>query len=355
MNPPELSFCMIVRDGAATLADCLSSVAPLVDELVVVDTGSRDDTVAIARRSGAHLTSAPWKGDFAAARNRYLQLARGRWILSLDADEWLPSFNLDTIRSTVAANPCAAFGVTVRNFFHHDLEWPRFLAPSEFGGRATDELSWHVSRTIRLFPRLPGLSYRYPVHESLIPAARTLGVRLRMSDVVIHHRQHSPAGAGRSAAKTSLYRTLAEDKVERYPGYQRGHLEMARIYLDGGSWDRAESHLRQCLRLSPLTLSATYCLGELLVQTGRWRDLKRHLATAPMQRIDRRYLEGRRLLGTGRPDQAAELLAAVLVEKPGYRPASSALGQAAGDQAVRGRAHRRRPRPVSTPGSRSRR
>ena len=197
-NQIGVSFCMIVRDGAATLADCLSSVASIADEFIVIDTGSRDDTVNIARRFGARVITAPWTDDFAAARNRYLDAARGPWILSLDADERLPNPDPDAIRAIIGANPRTAFGVTIRNFFHHDLEWPRFLAPSEFGGRASDELSWHVSRTIRLFPRVPGLTYRYPVHESLIPAARELGLRLRLSDVVIHHRDRSPMGGGRA-------------------------------------------------------------------------------------------------------------------------------------------------------------
>ena len=174
-----------------------------------IDTGSSDDSVRIARQFGAQVVAVPWTGDFAAARNAYLDVARGDWILSLDADERLPSDNLDKIRSAIETYPRTAFGVTVRNFFHHDREWPRFLAPSEFGGRASDELSWHISRTVRLFPHLPGLTYRYPVHESLIPAARRLDVRLRLSEVVIHHRERSVAGSGRTAAKSAQYRTSA--------------------------------------------------------------------------------------------------------------------------------------------------
>jgi hypothetical protein len=319
---------MIVRDGAATLADCLASVTPVADELIVVDTGSRDDTISMAKQFGAQVITALWTDDFAEARNRYLEIARRPWILSLDADERLTNPNLDAIRTTIHANPHTAFGVTVRNFFHHDLEWPRFLAPSEFGGRASDELSWHVSRTIRLFPRRPGLTYRYPVHESLIPAAQELGVRLRLSDLVIHHRERSTADMVRSATKTAQYRALGQDKVNRYPGYFRGHLEMAHVHLDTGAWTLAEAHLRECLRLSPMAMLASYCLGEVLLQTGRWRDLKRLLAKAPMTRIDRRYLEGRRLLGVGRPERAVTLLESVLAEKPAYRPARDALDSA---------------------------
>jgi tetratricopeptide (TPR) repeat protein len=84
-----LSLSMIVRDGAAQLDRCLASVADVVDEMVVVDTGSRDESVAIARRWGAVVHHLPWPGDFAPARNRALDWVTGDWVLVLDADEWL--------------------------------------------------------------------------------------------------------------------------------------------------------------------------------------------------------------------------------------------------------------------------
>src|SRR5260370_37189051 len=85
----DVSFCMIVRNGAATLSACLRSVAALCDELIVVDTGSDDDSPEIARSFGARVVHTRWPGDFSAARNVYLEHARCPWVLSLDADEVL--------------------------------------------------------------------------------------------------------------------------------------------------------------------------------------------------------------------------------------------------------------------------
>jgi len=86
---PRLSLSMIVRDEAERIEAALASVAGFVDEMVVLDTGSSDDTVAIAERCGAVVASMPWPGDFAPARNRALELVRGDWVLVLDADERL--------------------------------------------------------------------------------------------------------------------------------------------------------------------------------------------------------------------------------------------------------------------------
>ncbi|MFM7675646.1 MAG: glycosyltransferase family 2 protein, partial [Synechococcus sp.] len=84
-----LSLSMLVRDEASRIEAALASVAGFVDEIVVLDTGSRDDTMAIARRCGAQVHMLPWPGDFAPARNHALELVRGDWVLVLDADEQL--------------------------------------------------------------------------------------------------------------------------------------------------------------------------------------------------------------------------------------------------------------------------
>jgi glycosyltransferase involved in cell wall biosynthesis len=84
-----LSFCTIVKNESANLARCLESVRPFVDEMVVVDTGSTDDTVAIAQSYGATVHSFSWCDNFAVARNYACSQVSGDWILVLDADEEL--------------------------------------------------------------------------------------------------------------------------------------------------------------------------------------------------------------------------------------------------------------------------
>jgi hypothetical protein len=82
----RLSLTMIVKNEAATLGRCLSSVRDLVDEIVVVDTGSCDNTKDIARQHGARIFDFPWCDNFTAARNEAIRQATGQWLLWLDAD-----------------------------------------------------------------------------------------------------------------------------------------------------------------------------------------------------------------------------------------------------------------------------
>jgi len=92
MTPqPRFSLCTIVRDEARHLERCLASVRGVVDEVCVVDTGSSDGTPEIAEGLGARVVRVAWSEDFAAARNASLAMARGEWILVLDADEELAS------------------------------------------------------------------------------------------------------------------------------------------------------------------------------------------------------------------------------------------------------------------------
>ena len=88
-RPPFLSACMIVRDEENNLHRCLTSIKDVVDEIVVVDTGSEDRTVEIAKSFGAKVFHHPWEGDFSKHRNQSISYAKGKWIFIIDADEEL--------------------------------------------------------------------------------------------------------------------------------------------------------------------------------------------------------------------------------------------------------------------------
>lgn len=85
----DLSLCMIVKNEEASLPQVLETVQPIVDEMVILDTGSSDRTIDIATDYGAKVYHFQWCNDFSAARNHALQYVQGKWVLVLDADEVL--------------------------------------------------------------------------------------------------------------------------------------------------------------------------------------------------------------------------------------------------------------------------
>ena len=89
MKRKTVSLCVIARDEEATIGMAIKSVLALVDEVIVVDTGSRDNTRIIAEGYGARVVDVPWEDDFSAVRNTALSEASCDWVLVLDADEYL--------------------------------------------------------------------------------------------------------------------------------------------------------------------------------------------------------------------------------------------------------------------------
>lgn len=190
-NVPTLSVCMVVKDEQACIGPCLNAIKSLADEIIVVDTGSKDRTSDIARIFGARVFRFGWKDDFSAARNYSLQKADGDWILVLDADEIIANEDLAHVRQAIQSckNRPTAFSVETRNYTH---------VANAFRWRANDGryplqeagLGWFPSLKIRLFPRLPNIYFSYPVHELVEPSVRSAGLPIVRSEIPIHHYGH---------------------------------------------------------------------------------------------------------------------------------------------------------------------
>lgn len=114
-HSPTLSICMIVKDEERFLAQCLESIQDVADEIVIVDTGSIDATVEIARRFTDRVYFRAWNNSFSEARNHSLSYATGDWILQIDADEELERADvpllLDTLRRAHAMPDVSAVSV----------------------------------------------------------------------------------------------------------------------------------------------------------------------------------------------------------------------------------------------------
>lgn len=142
----SISACLIVKNEQAFLDGCLSSLQGFVDEIVIVDTGSQDTSLEIARRHGANIIEWPWRDDFAAARNVAIAAARSDWILYIDADERLVDSTHDGLRK----------GLDV---------------PEAFAGRVRFRINSNstLCREYRLFRNDPRLRFKGAIHETIRP------------------------------------------------------------------------------------------------------------------------------------------------------------------------------------------
>ena len=166
----RLSLCMIVKNEESSLQKCLDSVRGLAGELIVVDTGSTDETIRIAARNGAEVVPFDFAFvDFAAARNQSIDRATGEWILVLDADETLDPASIPVIETILAGRDEAAGYYAERR------------------NRSSDSELYTTDYAIRLFRNRPEYRYRGRVHETIDAAILSAGGRVRRSGIRIDH------------------------------------------------------------------------------------------------------------------------------------------------------------------------
>lgn len=238
----KLALVMIVRDEERTIARCLRSVSPYVDQLLVLDTGSRDGTVDVARACGAEVHLMPWPGSFAVARNRALDLADADWNLVLDADEWLMAGG-EGLRGSLSDTQAA--GVVRVDSFTGD--------PA-----ATSVSSDWITR---LLPR--GVRYEGVVHEQPV----LTGARRRLS-LVIGHDGYRPDAM---RAKRGRNRALLQSALKTIDGQDPYLLfQLGKDCEAYGELPEAARQYRQALALGglrapygpQLVIRLMHCLGK---------------------------------------------------------------------------------------------
>ncbi|MDP9025231.1 MAG: glycosyltransferase family 2 protein, partial [Candidatus Eremiobacteraeota bacterium] len=171
-KPAGISLCMIVKNEERFLAQCLQSVADVVDEIIIVDTGSTDRTIEIAKSFHATVIEREWRNDFSWARNESIAPATKRWIMFLDADEDLTPDSKAALRQLRNAPA------------YHDAVWIRCLNESDdYSG--TGAMSHAL---IRIFPNNERIRFRGLIHEFPTLDNSNNGLQGRMAPIaIVHH------------------------------------------------------------------------------------------------------------------------------------------------------------------------
>lgn len=211
MAPPaSLSICMIVKNEEQDLPACLESVKLLGAELVILDTGSSDRTVAIAESFGAYMSYREWDGDFSAARNASLEMARGRWILWLDADDRLLPEDCLKIKALAKAPADRAYVFLVKN--------------STDGGNTGS-----VFNQLRMFPNRPEFRFEGRVHEQILPTLQQHQLPVEFQKVRVLHTGYVDEAIMKRKQERNLNILLLE--VES----SKGSVSPVKLYSIGGA------------------------------------------------------------------------------------------------------------------------
>ena len=266
-----LSLSMIVRDEAERIEACLASVRDLVDEMVVVDTGSNDDTMQRAQAAGARVEQLPWPGDFAPARNAALEMVKGDWVLVLDADEQLIPEAIPALKDLMADPE-----VLVINLLRY--EQGAAMAP--------------YSSVSRLFRRHPRLEWSRPYHSMIDDSVEALiqaEPQWRIVDcgipALIHDGYRPELLAGTD--KAERLRQAMEQWLEQKPGDPYACAKLGALEVSSGNRERGVALLEQGLASIDSNQERHAERYELLLHLASDAADSRQPCAEPIQRCDR--------------------------------------------------------------------
>ena len=258
---PRLSLCMIVRDNARTLPACLESIRPWVDEMVIVDTGSVDETPRIVESFGGRLFHFPWCDDFSAARNESLRHADGDWLFWMDSDDTIPPHCGRGLRGLADGEvPSHVFG------FIMQVHCPGA------GEDGTPDFDVTMVDHVKLFRNRPDLRFEHRIHEQILPAIRAAGGEVAWTDLYVVHSGSDQSPAGQEKKRERDLRILNLELAER-PEHPFTLFNLGMTYVHGSRFGEAIGYLRRGIERSgpgePHLRKAFALLVYALMRLGR--------------------------------------------------------------------------------------
>ena len=268
---PTIALSMIVKNGAETIRPCLESVRDIVDQIVIADTGSTDNTCEIARDFGATIISAPWENHFANARNAALKPVTTDWVLVLDADEELDEGARKRIPGLLTASDVGGYVTPIRNYVPNKFTraWDRVAVPNDGQHpRAKDAPAFVVHENCRLFRRHPQIQFAGRVHEAVEQSIKTLGLKLPNAPFFIHHFGQLSTQQTKDD-KAIFYRDLLRLKTEEQPNDALAWIQLGlQEYECLGNPEEALRCLDRALILEPQASDAWIFKGMVLLNLG---------------------------------------------------------------------------------------
>lgn len=265
-----ITLCMIAKNEEEFISQSINSVKEIVDEIIVVDTGSSDNTKEICRSLGARVIELDWdvyKNGFSYPRNLSIRNASTSWILRIDADEYIPKKYLSEILNLTKENN-DGYIFPIKNF----LENPNNKKPK-----------WVLSETCRLFRSYPEIEYRGSVHEELDESWKDLaklrnkrnekGIIIKKVPFHIYHFGYLKPKQFVDN-KFKKYCELAEQMIQENPNDPKSYFTTAVHYYHISDFKKAYKNYKKTIELDPTHWMAYNDISALFFNSGEY--LKSH-------------------------------------------------------------------------------
>lgn len=212
----SISLCMIMKNEAKRLPRCLASVQGLVDEIIIVDTGSTDNSIEIAKAHHAKVFVSPWQDDFSIPRNLSIKHATKSWILILDPDELIDRRDIQGIRKLTLSKKFPAFRLTTKNYTKA-IQEPVFTPTKKEDPFSAGYPGFTPSTKTRFFKNGQGIHFKGCYHELLDYYLQEKRIPTSLAPFYIHHWVHE-INQKTHKDKLRFYLRLAEKKIKQEPG-----------------------------------------------------------------------------------------------------------------------------------------
>jgi len=222
---------MIVKNEEQHLATCLESIKDLVDEIVIVDTGSTDKTIEIAKRYTDKIYNFTWCNDFGAARNEALKHCTGDWILRLDADEVLDR----------------KYQYTLCDLTNNDVSDVVIFPIHNYTDAA--HAQYKLSKTVRLFKNLPCITFKGRVHEEIDDSVLANKLRVGSTHTPIFHYGYLKTKEV-VEEKFEMYKAIAEKEIEEDPNNFKPYFSLAAHYAHYKMFDEAIANYKKSIEFN---------------------------------------------------------------------------------------------------------
>lgn len=276
---PTISLCMIAKNEEEFIAQCIASVRAVICEVVLIDTGSSDNTVAIAGSMGARVYCRPWDDDFSGPRNLSIEMAFGDWILVLDADEAIAQEDHAQLKRLVQ-EPGTCYEFMQRHYSANHQMSGYLPVRGEYKEWERHYPGYFESNLTRLFPNNQGIHYRGRVHELVEHSIRAIGRhKVLRTRIPIHHYGHTPEVQSKKN-KGSLYNPLGSAKIGDDPRNWQSYFELAVERNCSGNKAESIPAFLKAIELNPRYVPSWVNLGFALCELGKLPEAKQALETA---------------------------------------------------------------------------